>query len=399
MAASYPDYESLEALEAQVRVISDLYQLEMSKEEIAERFIRGHLRVGLSNNLLWSPKYEALAAACSTKGQVKAKNLRLEKALDEEEKVLRQVEDELKTLKLKQVNIQGKIAELRGSLQQGNEHINKIRSLEPLLETAEKVKDVELEMATAIEAQMYQDKNEYSALSECSDSPKLSLIFNTFGLSPKVISRLADLDAFTFLTSHNLTDLLIFNGITDFETRKDLCYIQHMMQQGQLPPSETHDECPVCICETYEELQDLLEEYELNFPFKWKNLTGKRAMFLEYSDLCTSFGNNQSKVQEAMNISRQLRKIHNGTLSTSRIPCLTKDFTWTHKGPYRGSLSWVPDEPKAEKVEDFWDETDEDELSEPLENAPCNKFLDFWGDDEIVAVQELADEQEDFFDF
>ena len=150
-------------------------------------------------------------------------------------------------------------------------------------DSIEKVANVEELTLNQINEQLEKNKFDFSSLNdENSQNPKLSLIFNCFGLSSETISSFDDMDSAYFriidiiseCKSRNITNVEV---ITDLESIK----LTMMIQQ---PDFRHFRECCVCACESSLDLVNLLKEHDLQVNFEILeqfNINGRR--FLAFS--------------------------------------------------------------------------------------------------------------------
>merc|ERR1712000_788441 len=98
------------------------------------------------------------------------------------------------------------------------------------------------------------------------DNMKLSLVFNSFGLSQSTINVLGpNLSGLEFI-DEDIFDIC-FDYSIDWETALDLSYIQMNLRNNTLPCFTHFQNCPVCCCSTPQDLENLLKEHEINLDF------------------------------------------------------------------------------------------------------------------------------------
>ena len=145
------------------------------------------------------------------------------------------------------------------------------------------------------------------------DNMKLTLIFNSFGLSQSTINVLGpNLNGLEFI-DEDIFDIC-FDYSIDWETALDLSYIQMNLRNNTLPCFTHFQNCPVCCCSTPQDLENLLKEHEINLDFtllKRKNINGPR--FIGNSAWLRRCGENidQNQFRSAI---QQMKQLHNSDL-------------------------------------------------------------------------------------
>ena len=145
------------------------------------------------------------------------------------------------------------------------------------------------------------------------DNMKLSLVFNSFGLSQSTINVLGpNLSGLEFI-DEDIFDIC-FDYSIDWETALDLSYIQMNLRNNTLPCFTHFQNCPVCCCSTPQDLENLLKEHEINLDFtllKRKNINGPR--FIGNSAWLRRCGENIDQNQFRSAIQR-MKQLHNSDL-------------------------------------------------------------------------------------
>ena len=151
-------------------------------------------------------------------------------------------------------------------------------------DSIEKIAHVEELTLNQINEQLEKNKFEFSSLNdENSQNPKLSLIFNCFGLSSETISSLDDIDGAYFRIADTILECESKN-ITNVEVITDLESIKQTIMIQQKPDFRHFSECCVCSCESSLDLVNLLKEHDLQVNFETLekfNINGRR--FLAFS--------------------------------------------------------------------------------------------------------------------
>ena len=177
-------------------------------------------------------------------------------------------------------------------------------------DSIEKIAHVEELALNQINEQLEKNKFEFSSLNdENSQNPKLSLIFNCFGLSSETISSFDDINGahlrivemISECESRNITNVEI---ITDLESVRQTMMIQN-------PDFRHFSNCCVCSCESSLDLVNLLKEHNLQINFETLNkfnINGRR--FLAVTSALISKYFNFSK-EELLNFNRAVITVFN----------------------------------------------------------------------------------------
>ena len=94
------------------------------------------------------------------------------------------------------------------------------------------------------------------------DDPNLQVIFNCYGISSQTIKSFKNVSFNQFLNDDTLT-LCEEKNIQNVEDKLDIGYVHYrLFNDHKLPNQEHIQECNVCICESPQELLNLLQEYD-----------------------------------------------------------------------------------------------------------------------------------------
>ena len=177
-------------------------------------------------------------------------------------------------------------------------------------DSIEKIAHVEELTLNQINEQLEKNKFAFSSLyDENSQNPKLSLIFNCFGLSSETISLLDDMNSAYFrivdviseCESRNITNAEV---ITDLESIKQTMMIQQ-------PDFRHFSECCVCSCDNALDLVNLLKEHDLQLKYETLekfNINGRRFLALNSKVISTYF---QFSKEELLNLNKAIITIFN----------------------------------------------------------------------------------------
>ena len=178
-------------------------------------------------------------------------------------------------------------------------------------DSIEKIAHVEELTLNQINEQLEKNKFDFSSLNdEHSQNPKLSLIFNCFGLSSETISSFDDMNSAYFsiidimpeCESRNITNVKV---ITDLESIKQTMMIQ------QKPDFRHFSECCVCSCESSLDLVNLLKEHNLQINFETLekfNINGRRFLTINSTLISKYF---KFSKEELLNFNKAVSTVFN----------------------------------------------------------------------------------------
>ena len=277
----------------------------MDDKQLMKEMEKGKIPIGMPNSDLWNSFKETLKNIPLNVKQNKEKFDDLTIKENNMQQQLDKIEIERKTLidSLDDIKIQKK--KLKFLFENWEDLFNKFS-----FDSIEKIAHVEELTLNQINEQLEKNKFEFSSLNdEHSQNPKLSLIFNCFGLSSETISSFDDMNSAYFrivdiipeCKSRNITNVEV---ITDLESIKQTIMIR-------TPDFRHFSECCVCSCESSLDLVNLLKEHnlEVNFETLEKfNINGRR--FLALSSKLISKYFNLSK-EELLNFNKSISTVFN----------------------------------------------------------------------------------------
>ena len=258
---------------------------EMDDKQLMKEMEKGKIPIGMPHSGLWNSFKETFKNIPLNVKQNKEKfddltiqEINMQQQLDK-------IEKERKTLikSLDDIKIQKNKLNL---FEHWEDLFNKFS-----LDSIEKIAHVEELTLNKINEQLEKNKFEFSSLNdENSQNPKLSLIFNCFGLSPETISSFDDMDSAYF----SIVDIISeckSRKITNVEVITDLESIKQTMMIRN-PDFRHFDECCVCACESSLDLVNLLKEHDLQVNFETLekfNINGRRFLVLNSKLLSKHF--------------------------------------------------------------------------------------------------------------
>ena len=177
-------------------------------------------------------------------------------------------------------------------------------------DSIEKIAHVEELTLNQINEQLEKNKYDFSGLNdEHSRNPKLSLIFNCFGLSSETISSFDDMNSAYF----SIVDIIPeceSRNITNVEVITDLESIKQTIMKGK-PDFRHFSECCVCSCESSLDLVNLLKEHNLQINFETLekfNINGRRFLALNSTLISKYF---KFSKEELLNFNKAVRTVFN----------------------------------------------------------------------------------------
>ena len=176
-------------------------------------------------------------------------------------------------------------------------------------DSIEKIAHVEKLALNQINEQLEKNQFEFSSLNdENSQNPKLSLIFNCFGLSPETIRTFDDMNSAYFSLVEVVTECESRN-ITNVEVIIDLESIKQTIIRN--PDFRHFSECCVCSCESSLDLVNLLKEHNLKVNFETLekfNINGRRFLAINSTLISKYF---KFSKEELLNFNNSVRTVFN----------------------------------------------------------------------------------------
>ena len=277
----------------------------MDDKQLMKEIEKGKIPIGMPYSDLWNSFKETFKNIPLNVKENKEKFDDLTIKENNMQQQLDKIEMERKKLTDALDDIKTQIKKLKFLFENWEDLFNKFS-----FDSIEKIAHVEELTLNQINEQLEKNKFEFSSLNdENSQNPKLSLIFNCFGLSPETISSLDDMNSAYFsivdiiseCESRNITNVEV---ITDLESIKQTIMIRN-------PDFRHFRECCVCACENALDLVNLLKEHDLQINFETLekfNINGRRFLSLNSKVISTYF--NFSK-EELLNLNKAISTIFN----------------------------------------------------------------------------------------
>ena len=156
------------------------------------------------------------------------------------------------------------------------------------------------------------------AFEKMEDDINLQLIFNCYGFSSPIIQSFKNITFDQFISDDTLA-LCEEKNIQNPGDILDFCYVHFMLSNDKLPNQEHIQNCSVCICESSQNLFNLLQErddcdfdeLDLNF-LKTYCMNGPRIISITFEKLQSIFAslpnNKKRQFTRAHNV---LKRLHN----------------------------------------------------------------------------------------
>ena len=386
----------------QAQIVLDA--IELTQKEIAKKFCLGEIKLGRgTKSLQWKKCSEIIETfPSSVENTINQKeNLtkllhgaetKYQLLLEEENKIRKerqQIELLLSSYKIQNESLEKQIDSLIKIGSNSNQIIN----------SSNKILLVEKELTQSMERQLNLNPSGFSSLTEISKKPKLSLIFNCMGLEKEKIASLRDLSGVVFNTS-NFNNYLTFKNLVEVDQsnfKKDLLYIQHMMQINRI--NDNHkDDCPVCCCNSSNDLKNLLLEHDIRFcDFEVlikKQINGPRALFLDPKDFYQLF--NVKDINGATQFVEKLWMLHNECIYEYDNDEIVDDHQF-----YEFSCENMGYDAISDDIDLDYDDPPEDlRLFEEYKNLADD--IDLFGDPKVQLYQvheQEPNDYDDIFDF
>ena len=270
-----------------------------------EQIQEGIIPVGFSDDYLW-PSMKNIANKLSEMSNQKDQDLqKIDKTIDDAKK-------ELEDLETRKIHLQKVIQD--GSAKK--EEINQQKqTLVDFIGLVDKKDDF---FETMIQQEANIVKKAEKAFENMEDDINLQVIFNCYGFSSQNIKPFKNVSFDQFLNDETLA-LCNEKNIQNPDVKLDFCYVHYMLSNDKLPNQEHIQNCLVCICESSQELFNLLQErddcdfdeLDLNF-LKTYCMNGPRIISITFDQLQSVFptlpNNKKRHFTRAHNL---LKRLHN----------------------------------------------------------------------------------------
>ena len=227
----------------------------LDDSEVEQLMVKGNIPIGFSDAPVWE----------SIKNLVENVHENIQKC-NNQSRLFEQEEQDL----LNKIKLEERLQEIQLEKKKNQIKLQYLKELTTniKLPLVRNLIDVEEKTTFAMDKQM---DNAAKFSSWNGKNSKLTLIFNAFGFPEEIIEKLGDVDGVTFKLC-NVFEVCEEKNIEDVKFILDMAFIQMMLFTSNSLPTKTHfEKCPVCICDTPNELKNLLEEH--GFALNWELLS------------------------------------------------------------------------------------------------------------------------------
>ena len=273
--------------------------------DILKQIQEGIIPVGFSDNHLWPSTKNIFKKLTETSNQKNQDLQNIDKTIHDATREL----EELKKRKTHLQTIMKDSVALKEELQQQkqalDDYIGLIDNKDDFFETM-----IEQEAKIVHKAEI--------GFAKMEDDINLQVIFNCYGFSSQNIQSFNNVSFDQFLNDDTLA-LCEEKNIQNPEDKLDFCYVHYMLSNDKLPNQEHIKNCLVCICESSQNLFNLLQERddcdfsELDLTFlQTYCMNGPRIISITFEKFQSIFANlpndNKRQFTRAHNL---LKRLHN----------------------------------------------------------------------------------------
>ena len=287
------------------RVLHFLTLFYNKQEDISKQIQEGIIPVGFSDDYLW-PSMKNISNKLTEMSNQKNQDLQ------NIEKKIHEATNELEELEKRKAHLQTIIQDnttLKEELHQQKQALDDFMGL---IEN----KDEFFEIMIQQEANIVQKAEK--SFEKMEDDINLQVIFNCYGFSSPIIQSFKNVSFDHFLSDDTLA-LCEEKNIQKVEDKLDFCYVHYMLSNDKLPNQEHIQNCLVCICESSQNLFNLLQERddcdfdELDLKFlETFCMNGQRIISTGFEKLQTIFAtlpnNKKRQFTRAHNVLKRLHK-------------------------------------------------------------------------------------------
>ena len=287
------------------RILHFLILFTIKQEDIPKEIQEGIIPVGFSDDHLW-PAMKNISNKLTEMSNQKNQDLQ------NIDKTIHDATKELEELEKRKAHLQTIIQDSTTLREELHQQKQKLDDFMGLIDD----KDEFFETMIQQEANIVQ-KTEKS-FEKTEDDINLQVIFNCYGFSSPIIQSFKNVSFDQFLNDDPLL-LCEEKNIRNAEEKLDFCYVHHMLYNDKLPKQEHIQNCPVCICESPQNLFNLLQErddcdfdeLDLNFLNTYY-MNGPRIISIGFEKLQSIFpslpNNKKRQFSRAHNL---LKRLHN----------------------------------------------------------------------------------------
>ena len=287
------------------RILDFLTLFTKKQEDITKEIQEGIIPVGFSDDHLW-PSMKNISNKLTEMSNQNNEDLQ------NIDKTIQDATKELEELEKRKAHLQTIIQDTTTQKEELLQQKQKLDDFMGLIEN----KDEFFETMIQQEAKIVQ-KTEKS-FEKMEDDINLQVIFNCYGFSSPMIQSFKNISFDQFVDDDPLS-LCEEKNIQNPEDKLDFCYVHYMLSNDKLPNQEHIQNCPVCVCESSQNLFSLLQErdacgfdeLDLNFLNTYC-MNGPRIISISFEKLQSIFpslpNNKKRQFSRAHNL---LKRLHN----------------------------------------------------------------------------------------
>ena len=287
------------------RILHFLILFTNKQGDIPKEIQEGIIPVGFSDDHLWPSMKNIFNKLTEISNQ---KNQDLQNI----DKTIHDATKELEELEKRKAHLQTIVRDSTTLKKELHQQKQKLDDFMGLIEN----KDEFFETMIQQEAKIVQ-KTEKS-FEKMEDDINLQVIFNCYGFSSPIIQSFKNISFDQFVNDDPLL-LCEEKNIQTAEDKLEFCYMHRMLSYDKLPKQEHIQNCPVCICESPQQLFSLLQErddcdfdeLDLNFLNTYC-MNGPRIISITFEKLQRIFAslpnNKKRQFSRAHNL---LKRLHN----------------------------------------------------------------------------------------
>lgn len=266
---------------------------------LEEKIELGHIPIGFSDTRIWEPLNQFISDYPTNFKTLAGKITKT----DDDIKAIHNELDALDKKKQQLISSLDSLTVRKNDLLEEKAFIDEIFLISSE-DSISKISPKEIELTTLIDG--------FSSIKENNENPKLSLIFNAFGMSSDVIKTVSEMDCSEFLAYDPFHIFSLLDST--LEEKLDVCFIHLMLSNNVLPKRAHCSACVVCSCESPQDLVNLFVERNITAISKEflqnNKLNGPRILSLSPSLLISEFGISRTEIQAYIRVIGELKRLH-----------------------------------------------------------------------------------------
>ena len=235
------------------RILQYLLSFPNQQEDVLEQIQEGIIPIGFSDDHLW-PAMKNITNKLAEMLNQKDQDLQnIDKSIDN-------AKIELEQLEIRKIQLQTIIREGPTKKEEINQQKQTLVDFIGLVDNKDDFFETMIQQEANIVQTAEEDFNN-------KEDPNLQVIFNCYGISSQTIKSFKNVSYYQFLNDDALS-LCEEKNIQNSEDMLDVCYVHYrLFNDHKLPNQEHIQECEACICESPQELLNLLQEYSDEHDF------------------------------------------------------------------------------------------------------------------------------------